>query len=175
MLVYVISQIICLFGLITFIISMQKYNKKDVLKWQILSFLLYTAQYFLLGAYSGMLIYLVNMTRSIVFYFYENKNRIYVFFIVLFIFISVIIGIILYKNYLDLLPITISIFSILNISQKNVLHIKKGQIVISGLWMIYDIGISSYVASITEIIIIITTLKSILNKNKLLPEKSLIR
>ena len=66
MITYIISQILCVFGLILFVISMQKYTKKAILTWQTYSFSLYAIQYFLLGAYSGMLIYLINMIRSLV-------------------------------------------------------------------------------------------------------------
>jgi hypothetical protein len=58
----------CILGLVLFGISMQKSSRKDIVKWQIFSFLLYATQYFLLGAYLGMLTYLINMIRSIVFF-----------------------------------------------------------------------------------------------------------
>lgn len=96
---------------------MQKYDRKSILKWQTYSFALYAIQYFLLGAYSGMLTYIINMTRRF-----------------------------------DNIPIANAILSI--------------------LWIIYDIIIYSYIASVTEMIIILSVMKSLNSNPKLLCEKT---
>ncbi len=75
LLTYSISQVMCILGLVLFGISMQKSSRKDIVKWQIFSFLLYATQYFLLGAYLGMLTYLINMIRSIVFFIFEKNIK----------------------------------------------------------------------------------------------------
>lgn len=75
LLTYSISQVMCILGLVLFGISMQKSSRKDIVKWQIFSFLLYATQFFLLGAYLGMLTYLINMIRSIVFFIFEKNIK----------------------------------------------------------------------------------------------------
>ncbi len=80
----------------------------------------------------------------------------------------------MYKNYCDIIPIVNSILSILVISQKNVKNIKIGQIVVSILWIVYDIVIFSYMAAISEIVIIIFACKGLTNKPKMLCEKNVI-
>ena len=171
MITYIISQILCVFGLILFVISMQKYTKKAILTWQTYSFSLYTIQYFLLGAYSGMLIYLINMIRSLVFSIFENRKQYYNYIVVLFILISFIVGIAAYKEVFDIIPIINSILSILNVLQKDTKNIKTGQIIISVLWIIYDINVYSYIASITEFLIILSAIRGLKNTPKLLCEK----
>ena len=136
--IYIVSQILCVFGLILFVISMQKHNKKLILKWQAYSFSFYAMQYFLLGAYSGMLTYVINMVRSVVFFLFEDKKSYFKYLVVLFIIISIALGVATYRGIFDIIPIINSILSILNVLQKDVRNIKLGQIAISSLWIAYD-------------------------------------
>lgn len=161
-----------MFGLILFVISMQKHNKKLILRWQAFSFTFYTMQYFLLGAYSGMLSYLINMIRSVVFFIFEVKRSYVKYLVASFIIISIVLGIATYKGVFDIIPIINSVLSILNISQKNVKNIKLGQIMISSLWIVYDIRVYSYIAFISEIIVIISVFKGLKSTIELLYEKN---
>lgn len=171
MLIYVISQMFCVFGLILYVLSMQMNEKKLILKFQTFSFSFYTIQYFMLGAYSGMLSYLINMIRSIIFFLFDNKRKYIKYLIILFVIISLIIGMYTYNEIFDVIPIINSVLSIFNISQKNINNIKKGQIVISYLWIIYDIKVYSYIAMLSELIVILSTIKGLKNTTKLLCEK----
>lgn len=172
MITYIISQVLCVLGLLLFVTSMQKYDRKSILKWQTYSFALYAMQYFLLGAYSGMLTYIINMTRSFVFFIFENKKKYFKYLVILFIFITLVTGIFTYKGIFDIIPIANAILSILNVSQKDIKRIKIGQIIISILWIVYDIRIYSYMASVTEMIIILSAIKSLNSNPKLLCEKT---
>ena len=173
--VYIASQILCVVGLILFVISMQKHNKKSILKWQAYSFSFYAMQYFLLGAYSGMLTYLINMLRSVMFFIFEDKKSIFKYLVVLFIAISIIMGIFTYKGIFDIIPIINSILSILNVVQNDIKNIKIGQIIISLLWIIYDIKVYSYIAIISEIIVIVSAIKGAKSSTKLLCAKNEIK
>ena len=48
-----ISQIICIGGLVTFVISMQMKTKEKILLLQIISFIMYSIQYFILPHLCG--------------------------------------------------------------------------------------------------------------------------
>ena len=119
-----------------------------------------------------MLTYIINMTRSFVFFIFENKKKYFKYLVVLFIFITLVTGIFTYKGIFDIIPIANAILSILNVSQKDIKRIKIGQIIISILWIVYDIRIYSYIASVTEMIIILSAMKSLNSNPKLLCEKT---
>ena len=69
---YFLSQCICVGGLLAFIFSLQQNSKPKIIIYQVVSFTLYSIKYFLLDAYSGMSIYLLNVVRSIAFYFFDE-------------------------------------------------------------------------------------------------------
>lgn len=159
-----VSQIICIGGLITFVISMQQKTKEKILVLQIVSFIMYAIQYFILGAYTGMTIYLINILRNITFYVCEKKNINNKYFAMEFIIISVIIGVMQYNNIYDLLPTMTIIINILSTMQKKVIRLKYGQVLASLIWIIYDVISKAYVAGISEIIIIISVIISMLKQ-----------
>ena len=69
-----ISQIIGFCAFLIFIISIQQVNKKKILFLQIFSFGMYALEYLVINAYSGMIIFIINIIRSIVFYKIADKN-----------------------------------------------------------------------------------------------------
>ena len=70
----ILAQVIGGIGLIIMAIGMQFRRKKNMLLAQIATNTCYIIQYFLLGAFTGALTFIVNNLRSSTFYFY-SKNR----------------------------------------------------------------------------------------------------
>lgn len=106
------------------------------------------------------------------FFIFEDKKSVFKYLVVLFIAISIIMGIFTYKGIFDIIPIINSILSILNVVQNDIKNIKLGQIIISLLWIIYDIKVYSYIAIISEVIVIISAIKGLKSTTKLLCAKN---
>lgn len=160
-----ISQIIGFVAFLVFIISIQQKEKTKILFWQIVSFFGYVVQYLLINAYSGMVVYTINMLKSIVFYYATKKNKKDKIIPLLFICISLISGMGTYKEKYDLIPIINSILSIIFIWQSSIIRLRIGQIVICLLWIIYNVFVQAYVGVLTESLIIITTIIALIRDN----------
>lgn len=160
-----ISQIIGFAAFLVFIISIQQKEKTKILFWQIVSFFGYVVQYLLINAYSGMVVYTINMLKSIVFYYATKKNKKDKIIPLLFICISLISGMGTYKEKYDLIPIINSILSIIFIWQSSIRRLRIGQIVICLLWIIYNVFVQAYVGVLTESLIIITTIIALIRDN----------
>ncbi len=156
---FLISQIFGVCGLVFFISSMQQKNKRKILFYQIISFFFYSAQYLIIKAYPGMILFVVNMIRCIIFYYTTKKNK-YTF--ILLIMLSSVCGIITYNNLFDIFPVIASFLSILFTWQSNIKILREGQIITSITWIIYDLFVKAYVAVISEIIIIFASVFAIL-------------
>lgn len=160
-----ISQIVGFCAFIIFVISMQQKNKITILFLQIISFFLYTLQYLLISAYSGMIVYIINMTRSIVFYYTIKKGNIGIINLIIFIIISLICGVATYKNIYDVLPMIASVLSVIFTWQPSTKILRSGQVSICILWIIYDVFVMAYIGILTESLIIISTVISLLKND----------
>lgn len=108
-----ISQIVGFCAFIIFVISLQQVSKKKILFLQIFSFGMYALEYLIINAYSGMLIFIINIIRSIIFHKISDNvsNNKWIF--IIFIIISIVCGKIVYKNIFDILPIIASILTVI--------------------------------------------------------------
>lgn len=163
--IILISQIVGFCAFIIFVISMQQKNKITILFLQIISFFLYTVQYLLISAYSGMIVYIINMTRNIVFYYTIKKGNIGIIKLIIFILIYLICGIVTYKNIYDVLPMIASVLSVIFTWQPSTKILRSGQISICTLWIIYDVFVMAYIGILTESLIIISTIVSLLKND----------
>lgn len=112
---FILSQIISLLGLIIFVLSIQKSEKSKILLWQSVSFFMYSLSYFILNAYTGMAIYLLNIVRNITFYILEKRGKNTKYTRGLFIIFCICIGVIQFENSYDALPIIVFIINIVSI------------------------------------------------------------
>lgn len=157
------SQFIGFLAFIIFVISVQQKSKSKILFLQIVSFLFYALQYLLIQAYPGMIVFIINMIRSIAFYQSTKKQKTnkYLFFV--FIFLSLICGIVTYEELFDILPIIAAVLSIIFTWQPSTKILRFGQIIICISWIIYDVFVLAYIGILTETIIIISTIIALLN------------
>ena len=68
MLMFIFAQLMGMIGFILFTKSVRKREKEKILLFQVISFSFYTIQYFLIGAFSGTIVYLINVIRCLTFY-----------------------------------------------------------------------------------------------------------
>ena len=160
-----ISQIVGFCAFIIFVISLQQVSKKKILFLQIFSFGMYSLQYLIITAYSGMIIFVLNIIRSIIFYIIADKKSNSKFIFLFFIIVSVLCGKITYKYLYDVLPIIASVLTVIFTWQSSTKVLRFGQISVCICWIIYDIFVSAYIGIITESLIIFFTIFALLRLN----------
>lgn len=158
-----IVNIVSVISIFLFIISVQFKNKKDILIIQTLSSICYMIVYFLLKAYSGATIELVEQTKNIVFIEYEKNNKdIPLLVLLLFIGLLIIITILTYNGLNSIMPLIIYILYFLSSYFKNPKTIRTTMILCAIIWMLYNYSIGAYLMIIGNILEIISAVISLI-------------
>ena len=113
--VYVVGAL----GIAANVIIYQQKSGKKLVFWKLISDVLWALQYIMLGAYSGAAIAVIGIFREIVFYNNDKKwarSRLWLLF---FICVSVLSGILTFKSVFSLLPMVASVLSILGFWRKS--------------------------------------------------------
>ena len=131
-----------LIGLCAGIFLILSYFRKDtnkVLSFHIVSGLLDFVHYFLLGAYSGAFIYLLEGTRDYLYYKTDKDKYIFVVCAVIYLLISFSSV----RVWYDYLPIMASLIDgyVLTLEKK---YVTVGAIISYSIWVIYNIFVMSY-------------------------------
>lgn len=145
MLNFIIAQIIGGIALVILIISFQKNNKVNLLKYQMVSSLLYSVQYAFLAALPGCFMNLVCMFRNIIFKKYE-KAPLYLLLII--VFLMIILSMSTFNGFISLLPMFAVVFYSIALWSGNLKIIRLTEIVSCLLYIVYNI----YVGAITGLV-----------------------
>lgn len=154
------SIFIQLLGLLAWLILLISYYRKNtnrILAFQIIATVLYCLHYFLLKAYSGLFICLIEVICDFLYYKTDKDDLIYKISIPFRIFS----GIISYKIFVDILPIMASLIDGYSLTKKKQ-KVVFGAIISYTLWVIYDIGVSSWSCAITDTIIVLSNISILL-------------
>ncbi len=154
--IYYVASILSIF---LFIISVQFKEKKNILLTQALASMCYFVTYFILGAYSGCAIELVEQTKDFVFYFFEKNNK-KIPFILLVIFVCLLltVSIITYDGFYSLLPLIINLSYFISSYFKNPKHIRIVMLICGFIWLIYNIIIGAYIIIVGNVLEIISAI-----------------
>ena len=163
--------IVQLVGIIAWILLVACYYKKDVneiLSIHIIAGCLYAFHYYFLDAYSGVIICLFEVLRDYGYYKTDLDKYIYAGSIPVY----VILGIINYKTFINLLPIFSGLIDgyVLTKSKKIVL---TGAIISYIFWVIYNFKVRSYSGVITEGILVISNLSILIFHKGLFQNKDI--
>jgi len=156
------GQILGLIYALFLILSNFGKSTKQILFLQTISFFFKTLHYYLLGGISGFLTSLISMIRNIIFYKIKESKIWVVFFIIIYI----IIGIITLKSIYTLLPVFATIIYTLIINYNNPKYLRYGIFITSLTWLIYNIYIISYSGIIIQIIMLISNIIAIIKLDK---------
>ncbi len=137
-------------------------NTKQILFMQTISFFFKTIHYYLLGGISGFLTSLISMIRNLIFYKIKQSK----IWVVVFIIIYLIIGIITLKSIYTLLPVLATITYTLIINYDNPKYLRYGMIITSISWLIYNIYIISCSGIILQSATLITNIIAIIKLDK---------
>ena len=145
-----------LIGFIAWLLLAFSYYRKDtnhILVFQIISTILFCLHYYLLGAYSGLLICIYEVIRDYSYYKTDKDNYIFIGSVIVY----VISAILTYTTLLDIFPYLASMIDGFFLTKKRVIVV-FGAIVTYTLWLIYDLYAKSYSGAITDAIIIISNI-----------------
>lgn len=129
-------------------------TRGKILLMQTISFIFKGFHYLLLGGTSGFATSIISSIRNIVF-FKCKSNILIVFFVIIYIFSTIIF----YDKIYSILPAFSTIFYTIIIN-KNIYYLKMGIFVTSILWLIYNICIFSISGVIIQISILFTNIIS---------------
>lgn len=146
---FIMAQILGLFALIVLLISFSKKDKDELLKYQIMSSLLFGLQYLLLNAITGFLMNIVCMIRN---YIFSRYKKIPIYYLIIVIILMVTLGLISYRDYYSLLPIIAVILYSIALYKGNTRIIRIIELISCSLFIIYNIHVDAYVGLISTMI-----------------------
>ena len=127
------------------------------------STVLYALQYLVLGAFSAVATNLIGTVRDYIFYVYAKDNKDIpklIFFI--FILIVIVSGIFTFNGFISLIPIFLSILTTYSIWQNNMKKYRGITVMITALWVIYNLSVGAFVSSIGSIISLVSAIIAII-------------
>jgi hypothetical protein len=154
---FIFIQLIGVVAWLLLIISYYRENTNRILAFQIIATILYCIHYYLLGAYSGLVICMFEVVRDYLYYKTDLDNYIFLGSIPIYI----VNGIITFTGWFDLLPIFSSFLDGYTLTKrKNIVVV--GAIISYTSWVIYDIFVMSYSCAITDGIVVLSNLSILL-------------
>ena len=159
----VLAQVLALFAILFWVISILLKNKKNILLMQVIANGIYGIEYLLLGAFSAASMNFLSFLRLLVYYFYALLN-IKMPKWILFVFIALVLlfGIITYDGLISLLPIIITVLYTYAFWQNNLNVARIIYIVAAIIWIYYNYEVGAYVGIIGNALEITTELISLI-------------
>ena len=155
---YILSQICVIIGIGLYALTYLLKTKKSVLIVGLIGVVLNTISFVLLGAYTGAVVNVVAIIRSIWFFFEEKKGkRTWISLTVVLTLIGVA-TIFTYQNIIDLLPLVAGLTYAFACWQKNIPLYRWLGILTSSIYIVYDICFNSIFGIVSESIAIICAL-----------------
>ena len=131
-----------LIGFVAGVFLLLSYFRSDtnkVLSFHIISGLLDFVHYFLLGAYSGSFVYLLESSRD--YLYYKTKKDKYIFWVCAIVYL--LISLFQIKTWYDYLPVLASLIDGYSLTLKKK-YVTIGAIISYSIWVIYNVFVKSY-------------------------------
>lgn len=149
---FIIIIVAQVFGIISWLLLMYSYTKEDIdklLHIQILVCFFDVISYLLLGADAGLLICVVELLKTIL-YYKSNKDKM-IFYISIISYL--VIALLTVKHWYAILPVIGSIIDSYGTSKDSKMA-NICSIVSNSLWTIYDLLILSYIGAVNDIVVV---------------------
>ena len=154
---FLFIQLLGFLAWILLVLSYYRKNTNKILVFQIISTILFCVHYYLLGAYSGLLICAFEVVRDYSYYKTDKDNYIFIGSVIVY----VVSAVVTYTTILDVFPYLASLIDGFFLTKKRKIVV-FGAIVTYVLWFIYDMYARSYSGAITDAILIISNLSILL-------------
>jgi len=142
---FYIAQAVGFIGMAFLFIAFQHNDKKKILWLQAGTAAAFSIHFFMLGAFAGMAVNLLNIPRNIV--FARSQRRVWTY---VFIGLFLLLGIFVWEGPLSLLPIIAACISTVVFSFENPRYIRFLSLPIVLFWMVYNIASFSVPGVMTE-------------------------
>ena len=159
---YIIGQALSVIAVIIGFISFQMKTDKQVLTFQTVVTILFTAHYILLGAYDAAVLNAVGIIRNFVYYNKDKKFYSPKIFPALFAVIMVVLGLFSWENWSSVLVITGLAINTVFLSCKNPQYLRKSILVTSPMVLVYNILKFSIGGMIYESVVIVSSIIGII-------------
>lgn len=149
---FIISQSIGLIAAALLLFSFQQRTHKRIVAMQFCSGLLFALQYFLLGAYEGMVGNIIGFTRSIA-YCFRGKSKFTdsIFCPIIFSVLAGLGGLLTYTSPASLLPMAAMMISSFVMWSPKTQQLRALTIPTSMMWLVYNVICNSWSGVITEV------------------------
>ena len=162
--------IVGLFGVLAiffWIISIQEKRQYKIIYLQMFANLFYTIEYLILGVLSAASMNFVSTIRCYLFYRKKKERRkVPEVWLIGFISLLIILGIITYNGYLSLIPIIITIFYTISSYLKKAKWIRIVVLIAAFIWIYYNYMAGAYVVIIGNILEILSGTISLIRYRK---------
>lgn len=146
----IIIQIIGCLGIIASIISFQCKKHNHILFFRTLNESIFAVQYFLLGAYTGMMMNILGSIRNIIFTKKVAKNKSTTAAAVIFSACFTLFGLLTYQGNKSILIIIAKVLSTLAYGNKNTTVVRCLILITSASWLIYNYYVGSAAGILCE-------------------------
>jgi hypothetical protein len=158
------AQIIGGVAIAVWVISIQNKDRKNILMFQSLANLLYSIQYFLLGAYSAFIMNFVSTFRCFIFSKVNFKKTKWIS--LLFCLIILFISFFFYDGLLSLVPIVITIFYTFSSSMDDAVWNRTTVLLAAFVWIFYNYKVGAYITIVGNVFEIISGIVSVFRFKK---------
>ena len=156
---FIAAQFFGILVIIANVISMQMKKKKQIIFMFILANSFSSINFILLQSYSGSIICFFTIIQTFINKSFENKKQqVPKILILIYIIVSIILGVITFNHIIDVLPIICSILYTITIIQDKEKNIRIISLVNIILWIIYDLVCQAYTAAISDLLMTISTI-----------------
>lgn len=148
----ILSQVFGILGMLTIFVMFQQKDRLKLLKLKMCADVLWGIHYAFLLAWGGLVPNVVGVMREFVFMNNEKKWARSRLWLILFIIISWVMAIFVWKDLFNIIPIIGSTIAILAFWSKNIILTKTLSILVAACFLSYNIYVGSLVGVINEVI-----------------------
>ncbi len=164
---FIISQLIGFVAAALLLLSFQQRTHRRIVAMQACSGFLFALQYFMLGAYEGMIGNVVGFTRSIAYSFRGRSKAVdHIACPVIFAILAGIGGLATYTSPASLLPMAAMIISSFVIWSPKTQQLRALTMPTSAMWLVYNVICSSYSGVVTEVLNLISIIIGLIRFRK---------
>lgn len=159
-----IAQVVGILAVVTFLISYQLKERKNIILCNAVSRILYIVQYIMLGAFEGAILDVLGFLVSII---AHNKDRVIIrkhlrFYIILINISMFLVGLCMYKNIFSLCPVIGVMLHTGAFWMTDEATIRRVSFLGSPFWLIYNIASRAYGSALGDIFTMVSIMFAIL-------------
>ena len=158
---FILAQICGFTAWLMILLSYYRKNTNKILFIQILGIIFYLFNYLFLGAWSGLLVIFIELTRDYLYYKTDKDNLIFLLTLPIY----AILIVFAWGDYIEIIPIVASLFEGFTLTKKKRI-IVPGAIIVYSMWIVYDLNVASYSGVLTDILIVFSNIGILVNMIK---------